>query len=109
MIGNTCCRDLLEGKPYKNLLVIGQVIVNGNEPLRNLTKMQVNVPYKYFEYDGSLTDGIFSPVRWIVDERPIRLNMRNVYPVCKSARPLQDLNGRIILFSNERTERYDYK
>ena len=109
MIGNSCCKDLIQGKPYKNLLVIGQVIVNSDEPLRNLTRMQVNVPYKYFEYDGSLTDGRFSPVRWIVDEKPIRLNMRDVFPVCKSARPLQDLNGRIILFAKGRTERYGYK
>jgi len=32
-----------------------------------------------------------------------------VYPVCKSARPLQDLNGRIILFAKRRSERYGYK
>ena len=82
-----------------NILVIGRVIKN-SKCNRNLSKLQVNIPSTYFEYDGSLTgegDGTV-PVRWIVGNRYIRLSLNEIHLVAKTARPIQPLDDRIILF-----------
>ena len=84
-----------------NILVIARVIVNDRNVYPNLEKLQVRVPMIYFEYDGSLTgegDGSV-PVRWIVGKCPIKMSVDEIKQVAKSARVLQPLDGRIILFS----------
>jgi len=38
-------------------------------------------------------------VRWIIDDVLLYLNIDTIIPIAKSERPLQELNGRIILFN----------
>jgi carbonic anhydrase len=55
---------------------------------------------KYFEYDGTLTTDSYSPVRWIIDDDVLKLNIKDIIRVAKTSRQLQNNDGRIILFKN---------
>ena len=55
---------------------------------------------KYFEYDGTLTTDTFSPVRWIIDDNVLKLNIKDIIRVAKVSRQIQNNDGRIILFKN---------
>ena len=83
---------------HRNIFVIGRAICPSNI-YTDLTKMQVDIPECYYMYDGSLTTGNYAPVRWIVGDSPIRCNIDEIHHFAKDARPLQELNGRIVLFS----------
>lgn len=84
---------------HKNILVIGRTIDNTTRH-KNLENLQVKIPGCYYQYDGTLTTGDYSPVRWLVGEKPIHYDMKQLIPISKSARPLQPLDGRIILLCN---------
>lgn len=84
-----------------NIMVIGRTIKCNNEYV-DLSKLQVDVPCAYYEYDGTLTTPTYSPVRWIIGDDPICLNVKEICPIAKSARPIQDTDGRIILFGDDR-------
>ena len=62
-------------------------------------RLQVDTESNYYMYDGSLTTGSFAPVRWLVGDEPIYLNLDDIKKVSKIARPIQNIDGRIILFS----------
>jgi len=79
-----------------NVLVIGRTIINESD-YYDLSKLQVDFPQMYYEYDGTLTTPTYSPVRWIVGDEPIRLNIINLISVSKPARQTQESDGRIIL------------
>ena len=82
-----------------NLLVIGRVICPSKKP-KELSKLQVRIPKCYFEYDGGLTTGDLStPVLWIVGKHSLRFNINQLTSIAKTSRPLQPLDGRIILTS----------
>jgi len=89
-ICNCCGHD-------ENILVIGRTICE-SEKIKDLTKIQVKIPDKYYEYDGSLTTGNYSPVRWIVGENHIHFNITEISKIAKTSRPLQNLDGRILLY-----------
>jgi carbonic anhydrase len=99
---NICCSHL--GKHYKhpnkNILVIGRIIIN-NENHKDFTNLQVKAPHYYYQYDGTLTTGSYSPVRWIIGETPVHYNVKQIETIAKPARPLQPLDGRIILYSEK--------
>lgn len=80
-----------------NILVIGRTI-NDTPKHVALTKIQPKVPHHYFEYDGTLTTGDLSPVRWIVGENPLHINLDDISVVAKTSRPIQNQDGRIILY-----------
>jgi len=88
-----------------NVLVIGRVITN--IPLEedrrrehdSLAKLQPRIPNYYFEYDGTLTTGANYPVRWIVGRNPIQMKIGEITDFAKTARPIQPLDGRIVLYS----------
>lgn len=83
----------------ENILVIGRVIQEScHDKPKKLTKVQVSVPKTFYQYDGSLTTGTFAPVRWIVGKKSISANIAKIIPIAKTARPLQNLDNRIILF-----------
>lgn len=84
----------------RNILVIGRVI-RPTEKRYDLSKIQVDLPACYYMYDGTLTTGNFSPVRWLVGDEPIRLNIEEISHFAKDARPIQESDGRIILFSDK--------
>jgi len=95
------CPDVCGGKFHfgdisGNILVIGRVI-KPTERKTDIHHIQVAIPERYFEYDGTLTTGKFSPVRWIVGCNSIHMNICEIEPYHKPARPLQQLDGRIIL------------
>ena len=94
---NGCCNYDMDD----NILVIGRVIKD-TKKCADLSKLQVNIPSSYFEYDGSLTGtgDETVPVRWIVGNRYIKLPLDKIYPIAKTARPLQPLDDRILLFDN---------
>lgn len=83
-----------------NVLVIGKAISNISRHV-DLSKLQIRIPEKYFEYDGSLTTASFSPAKWIFDYRIKHLNIQDIIQVAQTAIPLQPLDGRIILFGND--------
>ena len=96
-----CCKDEKHySHPSKNILVIGRIIIN-NEHHKDFTNLQVKVPHYYYQYDGTLTTGSYSPVQWIIGETPVHYNVKQIETVAKPARPLQPLDGRIILFSEK--------
>ena len=96
---NTHCLDICSCSDHHedNVLVIGRLI-NDTSKIKDLTKLQVKVPSEYYEYDGTLKSGVFSPVRWIVGENHIHYNIEEIAEVAKTARSIQDLDGRIVLY-----------
>ena len=82
-----------------NILVIGRMI-NDSDEYNELNNVQVKIPSCYYEYDGTLTTGDFSPVKWIIGKNPIHFNVTQLLAVSKSSRPLQELDGRLILYSD---------
>lgn len=104
---NLCCpsnsgskNSQTPGNPNNcnDVVVISRVILDVHE-YKNLDILQVKVPHFYYEYDGTLTTGNYAPVRWIVGETPIHFDIRQLERVAKPAKPLQDLDGRIVLYS----------
>ena len=81
----------------KDILVIGRTIKDHNI-VQDLAKVQIKTPSKYFEYDGTLTTGLYSPVRWIIGQNPIQFHVNDIVPVAKSSRPIQPFDNRIILY-----------
>jgi carbonic anhydrase len=99
-----CCetKEHFENKCHddnRNILVIARVI-NPTDKCSDLSNIQVEIPSCYYEYDGTLTTGNFAPVRWVVGDDPICFNICELRKIAKPARPIQPLDGRIILFSN---------
>lgn len=84
----------------RNTLVIGRVI-NPTEKCRDLSNIQVEIPDCYYEYDGTLTTGNYAPVRWLVGDDPVCFNICEIKKFAKPARPIQPLDGRIVLFSGK--------
>lgn len=82
-----------------NILVIGKLIDNNPNSESNLSTLQIEAPNRFFEYDGTLSTGNYSPVRWIVDDYIIYLNINDIIPISKTDRPLQNLDGRLVLFN----------
>ena len=82
-----------------NILVIGRII-KPSDRKTDVYNVQVDIPNKFFEYDGTLTTGNYSPVRWIVGCNSIHMNICEIEPYHKPARPLQPLDGRIILHTD---------
>lgn len=98
----SCCPDVCgctfeHIDPSSNILVIGRTILHSDRELE-LSTIQPKIPHHYFEYDGTLTTGNFSPVRWIVGENPIHINLKTISEVAKPVRPIQNFDGRIVLF-----------
>ena len=79
-----------------DILVIGRLISN-TKKCNELDKLNVKIPCKYFEYDGTLTTGLYSPVRWIIGLHSIELSIKDITPVAKTARSLQSFDGRLKL------------
>lgn len=109
---NVCnCNDHDRGHGHghdtndRNILVIGRVISpSKHHEIPDLSgtpflTLQVDAESNYYMYDGSLTTGSFAPVRWLVGDEPIYLNLDDIKKVSKNARPIQNIDGRIILFS----------
>ena len=82
-----------------DILVLGRVISDDNE-CRKLDRLQVTLPCKYFEYDGTLTTGLYSPVRWLIGLHPINLSIDEITPFAKTSRSLQSFDGRLKLLCN---------
>jgi hypothetical protein len=78
-----------------DIVVISRVILDVPE-YKNLDILQVKVPHFYYEYDDT---GNYAPVRWIVGETPIHFDIRQLECIAKPAKPLQDVDGRIVLYS----------
>jgi carbonic anhydrase len=97
-IDNSTCLDVCGccNTTNSDILVIGRVISDDNE-CRRLDHLQVKLPCKYFEYDGTLTTGLYSPVRWLVGLHPINLSINDIKPFAKTARSLQSFDGRLKL------------
>ena len=108
---DVCCGSIYDMyRGFSNILVIGKLIenyeyyINALDLIHNsfidLTKIQCTAPNKYFEYDGTLTTGTFDPVRWIIDDDVLKLDVKKLRRFAKTAREVQLLDGRIILFKN---------
>lgn len=107
------CSSICDGKGEigKNYLVIARFIRFGkNKAVQNLNKLNVKLPKKFFEYDGTLTTvppGLppndYLPVRWVVgNDKPLTLSEKDFNKLnSKTSRPLQPLDGRLILQSSK--------
>ena len=99
------CYDVCGGKNIpqeENILVIGRVIKNDLCREIDLTELRVDLPSKYFEYDGSLTgpgDGA-TAVRWVFGNNYIKLPLKEIKPIAKGSRSIKPLDNRIILTGN---------
>ncbi len=60
--------------------------------------LNLKVQFNYM-YDGSLTTPTYGPVKWIVADNPKKQNLAQLTVVAKSARVLQPLQGRILLYN----------
>jgi len=89
-----CCLENIDN----NILVIGRTILD-SEHHTILEKIQPKIPKHYFEYDGTLTTGFYSPVRWIVGGHPIEYNIEDISKYTKLSRPIQKLDGRLVLYN----------
>lgn len=99
-IERTCCPDICGGcfeDVSSNILVIGRTIKDTPRHI-SLDIIQTKIPSHYFEYDGTLTTGNFLPVRWIIGKNSIEINIKDISDVAKTSRPIQTLDGRIILY-----------
>lgn len=85
----------------KNILVIARTILNAGG-YRDIKNIPVKVPHYYYQYDGNLNSDKYSPVSWIVGETPIHFELNQLLTFSKPSRPLQQIDGRIILFSEKR-------
>ena len=88
-----------------DVVVIGRTIKNNCISKRSkhkLKNMPIKIPHTYYQYDGTLTTGAFLPVRWLIGSKPIYLDIEQIHRVAKPARPIQDSDGRIILFSKSK-------
>jgi carbonic anhydrase len=96
------CRDICgcNDNNDDNMLVIGRVICDSILS-ENLENIKVKIPSCYYEYDGTLTTGDYSPVRWIVGEKPLYYSFEEIKLVAKPARPTQPQDGRIIMFEDK--------
>jgi hypothetical protein len=111
-----CCSSIYgmyRDRGFSNILVIGKLIENYeyyinalHDSFIDLTKIQCTVPKKYFEYDGTLTTGTLDPVRWVIDDDVLQMDVKKLGRFAKTARELQLLDGRIVLFNNNRRENY---
>lgn len=84
------------------IIVIGKIIHNIDK-ICDLSKLQVSPPKYYYEYDGLLTTGDFSPVRWIFDDTSIYINIAQLINISKSNRELQPDNNRIIIYAKNKS------
>lgn len=82
-----------------NILVIGRVITDDEDSRKDHCLLQPRIPNHYFEYDGTLTTGNYAPVRWIVGRKPIQMKISTITDFAKTARSIQPLDGRIVLYS----------
>ena len=82
-----------------NVLVIARLI-NDIDDCADLSKLQVKIPSCYYEYDGTLTTEPYSPAKWIIGKTSIYFNTKQLILVAKPSRPLQELNGRLVLYSD---------
>lgn len=100
--GHTCSNICGNIRPEdnSNILVIGRVLKHAREH-EDLSRVQVQLPHSYYEYDGSLTTGEFSPVRWILGDKSIRVNLNDVEVIAKTARPIQPFDNRLVLYSQK--------
>jgi carbonic anhydrase len=90
------CSDEINHIDNKNIIVIGKVINDGCRHI-DLTTLQVKPPFKYYEYDGTLTTGSYSPVRWIIDEMNVYFKIEDLIDIAKSSRKIQPNDNRIII------------
>lgn len=81
----------------EDILAIGYGLKNKYNEI-NLSKMKIYTPKTYYLYDGSLTTPDYGPVKWVVSDCPLRINIEQLKNGSKSARSLQNKNNRIILF-----------
>jgi carbonic anhydrase len=94
------CNQKEEKEEKEGIIVIGRVIHNSGQ-YKDLCNIQVKIPHYYFQYDGTLTVGNYSPVRWIIGETPIHYDISQLSGIAKNSRPLQPLDGRIILHTEK--------
>jgi carbonic anhydrase len=106
----SCCEesDHNQSQYYdqdKNIVVIGRTIQNNcisTRSKKQLKNMPIKKPHTYYQYDGTLTTGSFAPVRWIIGSNPIFMDIDQIRHVAKPARPIQELDGRIVLFTKSK-------
>ena len=94
------CKDICGCLEHTdNTLVLGFFVQDSDE-IKCLEAIQPKIPLSYYEYDGTLTTGLYSPVRWVVAVNPLYFHLKDIFPIAKPARPIQHMDGRIILFEH---------
>lgn len=92
-----CCGGLIPAD--RNIMGLGFPVKSGCL-FKDLEHLQVPLPDNFYEYDGTKHIPNFNPVRWVVSPCPVKFNLKQLEEIAIPARPLQQLNGRIVLFAN---------
>jgi carbonic anhydrase len=96
-----CCNKL-PNTDTANILVVAKLIKNKKDTIQHLKKISFTSPICYYEYDGLLTtDDDFSPVRWLIDDDVMDMDLTKIIPIAKTAKSIQKLDGRIILYNQK--------
>lgn len=83
----------------RNLLVIARVIQGGGQ-VEDLSLLQPFPPRSFYQYNATKTTANYNPVRWLVGSEPLRMKLSELSLVALPARPLQKVNDRIVLYSD---------
>ena len=94
-------RDVCGGESTSEpILVLGRMIRHeSNAEQEHLAILQVEAGCRHFEYDGTLTTEDVCQVRWLVGTEALYIDVDGIASVAKGGLPLQETNGRIILFN----------
>ena len=84
--------------PHDEILVLAVFIQEYEDMTFDLPNVQVLVPTRYFEYDGTVVQK--KPIRWIIGRLPIHSSISQLVPISKASHDLQSTDHRIILYAS---------
>lgn len=80
----------------EDIFVIARFIRDSSKEV-DLSLLQVKIPLVYYQYNGSLSSGKYSPVLWCVGKHPIKVNLSEIEKISKDPHPIQEDNNRLII------------
>lgn len=79
-------------------LIVSRLVKTREAETESISSLQVRVPSKFFQYDGSLSSSIV-PIRWLVGTKPIHLDVSTIEPLARGNYPVNPMDNRILLLT----------
>lgn len=79
-------------------LIISRLVKSREAETESISSLQVRIPSKFFQYDGSLSSSIV-PIRWLVGTKPIHLDVSAIEPLSRESFPINPMDNRILLLT----------